>query len=76
MEVVAVRPQLGGCEAPLPEDHFAMIPTGSSTHSKIEASSFSGLFTLVEIGHMVIGSEGKGTTRSQGSGSRGDSQRS
>ena len=48
----------------------------SSTRSRIEGSSFSGLFTLVEIGHIFIGPEGKGTSRSRGSGSRGDSQRS
>jgi hypothetical protein len=36
------------------------MPTGRSTRSKIAASSFSGLFTRVEIGQMVIGSAGLG----------------
>jgi hypothetical protein len=31
---------------------------GSAARSNIEGSSFSGLFTRVEIGHMVIGSDG------------------
>jgi len=39
------------------------------------ASSFSGLFTRVEIGHIAMGSAGNGTSRSCGSGSR-PSQRS
>jgi hypothetical protein len=32
--------------------------SGVDTRSKIDASSFSGLFTRVEIGHIVIGSAG------------------
>ena len=31
---------------------------GSATRSNIDGSSFSGLFTRVEIGHMVIGFDG------------------
>ena len=31
------------------------MPTGSSMRDKIAASSFSGLFTRVEIGHIVMG---------------------
>jgi hypothetical protein len=38
----------------------------------MDGSSFSGLFTLVEISHIVMGSDGKGTSRSRGS----ESQRS
>ena len=37
--------------------------------SMIEGSSFSGLFTRVEIGHMRIGSDGNGRIKSCGSGS-------
>jgi hypothetical protein len=37
--------------------------------SMIEGSSFSGLFTRVEIGHIRIGSDGKGRIKSRGSGS-------
>src|SRR5262245_55479782 len=40
-----------------------------STGSTIEASSFSGLLTRVEIGHIRIGSAGEGRIRSRGSGS-------
>ena len=58
--------------APIPR----MLQFGGDARSKIAASSFSGLFTRVEIGHIVIGSAGKGTSKSRGSGSRGDSQRS
>src|SRR5262245_4025113 len=36
----------------------AQTSTGSSTRSSSEGSSFSGLFTRMEIGHMVIGSDG------------------
>jgi hypothetical protein len=43
-----------------------MPSTGSSTGSRIDGSSFSGLFTRVEIGHIVMGSDGKGTRRSRG----------
>jgi hypothetical protein len=39
-------------------------------------SSFAGEFTRVEIGHMVMGSAGYGTSRSRGSGSTLLSQRS
>ena len=56
--------------------YLATMPTGSSTRSKIEASSFSGLFTLVEIGHIVIGPAGYGTNKSRGSGSSVLSHRS
>ncbi len=42
------------------------MPTGSSMRDKIAASSFSGLFTRVEIGHIVMGSAGSGTNRSRG----------
>jgi hypothetical protein len=41
----------------------------SVVRSKSDGSSFSGLFTRVEIGHMVIGSEGQVMRRSRGSGS-------
>ena len=37
--------------------------------STIDGSSFSGLFTRVEIGHIRIGSAGNGTIKSRGSGS-------
>jgi hypothetical protein len=37
--------------------------------STIEGSSFSGLLTRVEIGHIRIGSAGNGLIRSPGSGS-------
>jgi hypothetical protein len=37
--------------------------------STIEGSSFSGLLTLVEIGHIRIGSAGYGRIKSRGSGS-------
>lgn len=43
---------------------------------RVAASSFSTLLTRLEIGHRVIGSEGKGTSKSRGSGSCGESQRS
>jgi len=36
--------------------------------SSIEESSFSGLFTRVEMGHIRIGSAGNGRSRSCGSG--------
>ena len=38
--------------------------------SRSEGSSFSGLFTRVEMGHIVIGSDGYMMRRSCGSGSR------
>jgi hypothetical protein len=38
----------------------------NSICSKIEGSSFSDLFTRVEIGHIRIGSDGKGVIRSRG----------
>jgi hypothetical protein len=41
----------------------------SSVGSRIEGSSFSGLLTRVEIGHIRIRSAGKGRIRSRGSGS-------
>ena len=76
MEAAKEGTHFRGCVA----DHYhrplALPSSGSSTRSKIEASSFSGLFTRVEIGHIVMGSDGKGTRRSRGSGSRGESQRS
>jgi hypothetical protein len=40
---------------------------GSAARSRIDASSFSGLFTRVEIGHVVIGSAGNVKSRSCGS---------
>jgi hypothetical protein len=40
-------------------------PDANSTGSTIEGSSFSGLLTRVEIGHVRIGSEGNGRIRSQ-----------
>ena len=40
-----------------------------SIGSTIERSSFSGLLTRVEIGHVRIGSAGNGRIRSRGSGS-------
>ena len=36
----------------------AATQSGKTKRSKIEASSFSGLFTRVEIGHIVMGSAG------------------
>jgi hypothetical protein len=41
----------------------------NTTGSTIEGSSFSGLLTRVEIGHIRIGSAGNGRIRSPGSGS-------
>jgi hypothetical protein len=41
----------------------------NSIGSTIVGSSFSGLLTRVEIGHMRIGSAGNGRIRSPGSGS-------
>ena len=41
----------------------------SSIGSTIDGSSFSGLLTRVEIGHIHIGSAGNGLIRSPGSGS-------
>jgi hypothetical protein len=41
----------------------------NSICSRIEGSSFPGLFTRVEIGHIRIGSDGKGVIRSRGPGS-------
>ena len=41
----------------------------ASTRSRTDKSSFSGSFTRVEMGHSVIGSDGKGAGRSRGSGS-------
>ncbi len=66
---VTMRPWLGaGTDPPnecptalmvnCAEMRYFAIPTGSSTRSRIERSSFSGLFTLVEIGHIVIGPAG------------------
>ena len=56
--------------------HHRSFLSGTSTGSKMDGSSFSGLFTFVEIGHIVMGSEGKGTSRSRGSGSAEESHRS
>jgi hypothetical protein len=58
------------------KSHHRSFLSGTSTGSKMDESSFSGLFTFVESGHIVMGSEGKGTSKSRGSGSRGESQRS
>jgi hypothetical protein len=41
----------------------------NSIGSTVDGSSFSGLLTRVEIGHMRIGSAGKGRIKSRGSGS-------
>jgi hypothetical protein len=41
----------------------------------MSGSSFFGVFTRVETGHMIIGSAGKGRSSSRGSGSS-ESQRS
>ena len=41
----------------------------NSIGSTIDESSFSGLLTRVEIGHIRIGSAGNGRIRSRGSGS-------
>jgi hypothetical protein len=41
----------------------------NSIGSRIDGSSFSGLLTRVEIGHIRIGSEGYGRIKSLGSGS-------
>jgi hypothetical protein len=41
----------------------------TSIGSTIAASSFSGLLTRVEIGHIRIGAAGNGRIRSRGSGS-------
>ena len=43
---------------------------GSAARSKIDGSSFSGLFTRAEIGHIVIRSAGNGRSNSHGSGPR------
>jgi hypothetical protein len=55
---------------------FLTAYDGIASASSIAASSFSGLFTRVEISHMVIGSGGNGTSRSRGSGSTLASQQS
>src|SRR6516225_7567794 len=46
--------------------HYA---TDNSIGSMIDGSSFSGLLTRVEIGHIRVGSAGNGCMRSSGSGS-------
>jgi hypothetical protein len=48
---------------------FCWCASFNSIGSTIEGSSFSGLLTLVEIGHIRIGSAGNGLIRSPGSGS-------
>ena len=50
-----------------PMSYFAMMPTGPSTRSKIEGSSFTGLFTLIEIGHIVM-DKGRVNREDQGQG--------
>jgi hypothetical protein len=46
----------------------------SSIGSTIEGSSFSGLLTLVEIGHIRIGSAGNGRIKSRGLAGRSASE--
>jgi hypothetical protein len=53
---------LGSLESP---PYAASVAT--STGSTIAASSFSGLLTRVEIGHIRIGAAGNGRIRSRGS---------
>ena len=69
---------LNGVFLPLRPDHrrVGLLPVTGSKGSRIAGSSLSGLFTRVEIGHIIISSAGKGTSRSRGSGSTVDSQRS
>jgi hypothetical protein len=51
--------ELGSAAYALPSDlRGAHTLNASPVRSSSEGSSFSGLFTLVEIGHIVIGSEG------------------
>jgi hypothetical protein len=45
----------------------ALYAADNSIGSRIEGSSFSGLLTRVEIGHIRIGSAGNGPIRSRGS---------
>jgi hypothetical protein len=46
-----------------------MVSLANSTGSTIDGSSFSGLLTRVEIGHIRIRSAGNGRIRLRGSGS-------
>ena len=57
---------LPGISAP-PFDYSAL--TGQCDRSTIDLSSFSGLLTRVEIGHIRIGSAGNCRIKSRGSGS-------
>jgi hypothetical protein len=50
-------------------NRFYAAEFADSIGSTIEGSSFSGLLTRVEIGHIRIGSAGNGLIRSPGSGS-------
>jgi hypothetical protein len=59
------------CSAFLPRDGtIASAPDHAADNlmgSMTEGSSFSGLLTRVEIGHMLIGSDGNGRIKSRGS---------
>ena len=60
----------------LPHNRVGDLPSTVSRGSSTDGSSLSGLFTRVEMGHIIIGSAGKGTNRSRGSGSTVVNQRS
>jgi hypothetical protein len=56
-----IKPLAAKDGSPYPTETFNVIG------SMIEGSSFSGMFTRVEIGHIRIGSDGKGRIKSRGS---------
>lgn len=57
-----------------PKDYSSARSSCASTGSKIAASSFSGLFTRVLIGHIFMAAAGYGKSSPRGSGSSVDSQ--
>ena len=72
---------LGDCDeqgwpSSRPHSSVGDPPSTGSSGSRMVGSSLSGLFTRVEIGHIIISSAGNGTSRSRGSGSMLASQRS
>jgi len=72
MAIVPVRRQLlrfvFALRAPRVIGRHSHALAANSTGSTVDASSFSGLFTRVEIGHIRISSAGHGRIRSRGSG--------
>jgi hypothetical protein len=69
----ALRWTTHGCYALFPSGGASALDSTKGT-SRSE-SSFFGVFTRVDTGHIVISSDGNGFSRSRGSGS-GPSQRS